>query len=191
MKITWNGHSQIELRKGKARALLNPDKKVDAGSAQVVVFDTTDANHKGPKEGLLVDWPGEYGTEHFSFRGIEYEGKKGPQMAYTFTTREGNVAWMGEMAEYPSEEFIKSLGEVHVLLVPVGGGERLDGKKAFRLVEALEPLVVIPICFDKKDGLGAFLKEMDVKHPEPQKSHEMKRSALGGDQMELVILEEG
>lgn len=191
MDISWRGGSTISLKRGKNTALLNPGKKPELKDVKVTVYDHTDEKHKVLEESLLVNWPGEFDASGFSFRGIESHGEKGTSIAYTFHVPEGNVAWMAEMSEYPSEEFIEALGEVHVLLVPVGGKDVLDAKNAFRLVEALEPMVVIPICFgDKREDLKPFLKEMDVKHPEAQKSFSFKRSALSADKMELVILEQ-
>lgn len=190
MQIQWHGGSTIQLKNKKQRALLNPSSKEKLKDAQVVVYDHTDEKRKIPEEGLMFDWPGEYDTAGFSFRGIEHKAKKGISIPYTFHFPQGNVAWMGEMTEYPDKGFIEALGEVHVLVVPVGDKGVLNAKDAFRLVEELEPMVVIPICYgDKRDGLSAFLKEMDVKHPEAQKSYDFKRSSLSSEQMELVILD--
>lgn len=190
MQITWRGGSTVELKDRKTRALLNPDAKMDLEDAQVIVYDRSDDKHERVEGALMVDWPGEYDKAGYSFKGVESLGKDSNNIAYSFTFPEGNVAWVGEMSEYPSEKFIEELGEVHVLLVPVGGGDVLNAKYAFRLVEALEPMVVIPVCYgDKREGLSAFLKEMDVKHPEAQKSYDFKRSALSLDNMELVLLE--
>jgi L-ascorbate metabolism protein UlaG (beta-lactamase superfamily) len=190
MKITWHGGSTIELETKKQRAILNPTDKKQSEKVQLVVHGLTDDKHLTPEEALMVDWPGEYDTSGFTFRGVEVHGKKDSTTVYSFQSSAGNVAWMGELAEYPDEATVESLGEVHVLIVPVGGKDVLDAKNAFKLVEQLEPLVVIPVCYgDKRDGLPAFLKEMDVKHPEAQKNYECKKSVLGGDQMELIILD--
>ncbi|MDP2691897.1 MAG: MBL fold metallo-hydrolase [Candidatus Gracilibacteria bacterium] len=190
MTITWLGGSTIELHSKKQTALLNPSSKASRKNAQIIIYDRTDEKHELAEDSLMVDWPGEYDVSGFSFRGIESQGKKGVTIAYTFHTSAGNVAWMGEMGEYPSEDFIEALGEVHVLIVPVGDKDVLKAKDAFRLVEALEPFVVIPICYgDEREGLQPFIKEMEVTHPEAKKSFELKKSVFGEEQLELVILE--
>jgi len=190
MNISWHGGSTVEISHRKQRAILNASDKKQLENAHLVVYGQTDEKNVGSEEGLLVDWPGEYDTSGFVFKGIEHHDNKGAMIAYTFQTPAGNVAWMGEIEEYPNEAFIESVGEVHVLIVPVGDKGVMKAKDAFRLVEALEPLVVIPICHgDKHDGLQAFLKEMDVPHPEAQKSFELKKSLFGEGQMDLVILE--
>lgn len=191
MQIVWHGGSTIELSEKKSKVILNPPAKMDLKGYQVVAYDVTDEKHPTSEGVLMVDWPGEYDTAGFAFRGVESQQGKKAMMAYSFQSKDGNVAWMGEMSEYPSEEFIETLGEVHVLILPVGDKGVLKAKDAYRLVEALEPLIVIPICFGgDHDGLSGFLKEMDVKMPEVKKSFEFKKSALGGEEaMELVVLE--
>lgn len=189
MQILWHGGSTVELKGKKTSVFLNPGDKHDITNAQVIVYDQTDEKRSSSDDCLMVDWPGEYDKAGYLFRGVENSGKKNANISFAFSFPDGNISWVGEMAEYPSEQFIEQLGEVHVLLVPVGGGDVLKAKDAFRLVEALEPMVVIPICYgDKRDGLSPFLKEMDVKHPEAQRSYELKRSDLSMDKMELIIL---
>lgn len=191
MNIIWHGGSTIELKGKKYRAFLNPVKDDQLKETQVVVYDHTDEKHKDVEEGLMINWPGEYDMSGFSCKGVEFEGKDKSTIAYTFHRQAGNITWLGELAEYPNEAFIEALGEVHVLIIPVGGKDVLNAKDAFKLVEELEPMVVIPICYGgDRDGLQPFIKEMDVKLPESQKSFSFKKSALSQEQMELVILED-
>lgn len=190
MQISWYGNSTVEFKQKKSSLLLNANKDTKADSPNVLVFDRTDEKNPDLEDGLMVDWPGEYDTAGFSFKGHEVNEKDGDKIIYTFHMSEGNVAWLGEISEYPSAELIKAMGEIHVLMLPVGGKDVLNAKDAFKLVEELEPMVVIPISYgDKRGGLSDFLKEMDVKHPAAQKSFDFKRSNLSEDKMDLVILE--
>lgn len=173
----------------KKSLFLNP-QKAQLKDPSVAVFDRTDPKQDVPEGSHLMNWPGEFDVSGFSFRSIENHEKKGSVIASVFHTPDGDVAWLGEMKEYPSESFLEELGEVHVLMVPVGDKDVLSAKDAYRLVEAIEPLVVIPICYgDGREGLSAFLKEMDVKMPEAVKYFEPKKSALSEEQMDLVILQ--
>ena len=190
MQIIWHGGSTIELSEKKKSLFLNP-QKTQIKEASVVVFDRTDPKNDVGEGSHLVDWPGEYDVSGFSFRSIENQEKKGSVLASIFHTHDGDIAWMGEMKEYPSEAFLEELGEAHVLILPVGDNDVLSAKDAYRLVEAIEPLIVIPICYgDGREGLSAFLKEMDVKMPQAVKSFEVKKAALNEEQMDLVILQD-
>lgn len=189
MKIAWRGGSTIELKSGADIALLNSKDGKFEKNLKTLVYDRTQNKLPEIEDVISVDWPGEYDVADFAFKGVDVHGDEESTIAYVFHSTDGNVAWMGEMNTYPSEKIIEKLGDVHVLILPVGGGDVLKPKEAFRLVEALEPAVVIPMCYgDKRDGLEVFLKEMDVKRPEEKKSYDYKRSALAGDNMELVLL---
>lgn len=190
MKIVWHGGSTIELKIGASSVILNPTSEKQIEGMKAAIYDTTQESLPKVEGAMAIDWPGEYDVSEFSFKAIEVHGKKGSQIIYNFFSESGNVAWMGELQEYPDEKLIESLGDIHALIVPVAGDNVLTAKDAFRLVEAVEPMVVIPVCFDaNKDGLAAFIKEMDVEKPSPTKSFELKRSALSGEQMDLVILQ--
>jgi len=189
MKVKWLGDSTVEISSKKGKVILNPGKQKLDGYEVVVYGETSDKN-TAPDGALMVDWPGEYDTAGFSFKGVEVQGKDEGHIVYVFHSTDGNVGWMGAMSEYPSDKDIEAMGEIHVLVLPVGGGDVLKAKEAFKLVEALEPNVVIPICHgDKRESLASFIKEMDVKMPEPAKDFSYKKSSLTGDQLELVILE--
>jgi L-ascorbate metabolism protein UlaG (beta-lactamase superfamily) len=190
MQILWRGGSTVSLSTKKKKAILNPSPKTDVAEYQIVAFDRTEGDHPRGEGFITIDWPGEYDASGFLIKGVESHEKKGGKIAYVFSSPSGNVAWMGELSEYPSEHFIEELGEVHVLIVPVGGKDVLNAESAYKLVEAVEPLYVIPICYgEKREGLSLFLKEMDVKMPQAQKSFEPKKTDMSEEKMELVILE--
>ena len=190
MKISWKGDSTIQLKEKKSTAILNPSPHEDLSGYSLVIYDRTQDSLSPHDDQMTIDWPGEYDVAEFAFKGLECQQGKQPITAYVFSGQHGNIAWMGEMQEYPDKEFIERLGDIHVLIVPVGDGDVMNAKNAFKLVEALEPMVVIPICHGgKREGLQKFFKEMDVKPPEPQKDYEFKRSDLSGDNLELVLLE--
>lgn len=191
MKISWLGGSTIRLENGKHVAALNPLEKAHLKNASLAVFDMTDKKNSSPGDSLMIDWPGEYDTSGFAFKGVEVHGKEKSSTIFNFHSPKGHVAWMGNLADHPSDKEVEALGEVDVLILPVGAGDVLDAKVAFKLVEKIEPMVVIPICYGaERQGLQAFIKEMDVNLPEPKKSFEFKKSVLGSESLELVILEE-
>lgn len=57
------------------------------------------------------------------------------------------VAHLSDMGHVPTEEQFQALGQVDVLLVPVGGNFSIDGSQARRIVERLKPRVAIPIHY--------------------------------------------
>ena len=84
------------------------------------------------------------------------------------------------------------MGEVNVLLLPVGNGQSLDAVEAAELVSLIEPNIVIPMHY-AIDGLkldleevDRFLKEVGATEQEPQAS--LRLSSAGGSEETQVVL---
>ncbi|MFQ5913775.1 MAG: MBL fold metallo-hydrolase [Nitrospinota bacterium] len=54
------------------------------------------------------------------------------------------VAHLSDIGQVPSEETLKAMGRIDVLLVPVGGFYSIDGRQARQIVSRLKPKVAIP-----------------------------------------------
>ncbi|HMN28873.1 MAG TPA: MBL fold metallo-hydrolase, partial [Caldilineaceae bacterium] len=65
---------------------------------------------------------------------------------------------LGDLGELPTQSEIEELniGDVDVLLVPVGGGETLDPTRAVEVIGLFEPKVVIPMHY-RHPGLSSQL----------------------------------
>jgi len=57
------------------------------------------------------------------------------------------VAHLSDMGHLPTEAKFQALGQVDVLLVPVGGNFSIDGRQARQIVERLNPRIAIPIHY--------------------------------------------
>jgi len=110
------------------------------------------------------------------------------------TTTGVTVAHLGDLRRVPGQTEIEALGEVHVALVPVGGGGGLNAAKAAEMVSLLEPEIVIPMHYHtpgsslKLAPLSKFLKEMGVGDVPPEPSLKVSRSTLP-DETRVVVLE--
>jgi L-ascorbate metabolism protein UlaG (beta-lactamase superfamily) len=93
----------------------------------------------------------------------------------------------------PSQTEIEALGNVHVALVPVGGGGGLNAAKAVEVVSLLEPGIVIPMHFGTPASLinlspvSKFLKEMGLSEIEPQPTLKVNRGAVP-EETRVVVL---
>ena len=54
------------------------------------------------------------------------------------------VAHLSDIGQIPSEETLKAMGKIDILLVPVGGVYSIDGRQARELVSRLKPKMAIP-----------------------------------------------
>ncbi len=124
-----------------------------------------------------VTGPGEYEIGDVIIIGIAtfHDGQhKGKNTVYLMELDDLSVCHLGNLGSVLSDEQVEELGNVDVLLVPVGGGATVDATAAAEIVRQLEPKAVIPMHFKTPTGdkdlapVDRFLKEMGLSGVTPQ-----------------------
>ena len=211
VEITWMGLSCFRLRDRAATVVTDPYGK-DAGLSlprvrSDIVTVSHDASGHNYTKGVKGDFrtltgPGEYEVASVFVTGLELRSdRKSKKEAaprntvFLFEFEELTVCHLGDLALVPTQAQVEeALGEVDVLLVPVGGGKGLTAAQAAEVVSLLEPHIVIPMhykvpgCTIKLDPVGKFLKEMGLDKVAPQESLKVSRSGLP-DETQVVLLE--
>ncbi len=148
-----------------------------------------------------ITGPGEYEFRGITVRGISSfhdakSGKaKGKNTIYVIEWEGMKIAHMGDYGEGElRSEVQEALGTPDILFMPVGGGDTIDAEAAAKLLNQIEPRVVIPMHYkmpglkDKLDGVDVFLKEMGEK-VEPEDKFTIKKKDLpSAEQSKIVIL---
>ncbi len=213
VEITWLGHSCFRLRDRAATVVTDPYGK-DLGLNLVrvradlvtVSHDADDHNYvKGVKgDYQVLSGPGEYEVSSVFVTGLELRGdrkaKKDAASAprntvFLFEFDDLTVCHLGDLNLVPTQAQVEeALGEVDVLLIPVGGGETLNASQAAEVVSLLEPHIVVPMHYHvpdselKLDSVGKFLKEMGLDKVAPQEVLKVGRGSLP-DETQVVLLE--
>ena len=212
VEITWLGHSCFRLRDRAATVVTDPYGK-DLGLNLVrvradivtVSHDAEDHNYvKGVKGDFQVlTGPGEYEVSSVFVTGLELRGDRkkkevvsGPRnTVFLFEFDDLTICHLGDLNIVPTQAQVEeALGEVDVLLIPVGGGESLNASQASEVVSLLEPHIVIPMHYQVPDSsltldpVGKFLKEMGLDKVPPQEVLKVSRSGLP-DETQIVLLE--
>jgi L-ascorbate metabolism protein UlaG (beta-lactamase superfamily) len=212
VEITWLGHSCFRLRDRAATVVTDPYGK-DLGLNLVrvradivtVSHDADDHNYvKGVKGDFQVlTGPGEYEVSSVFVTGLELRGDRkkkdavsGPRnTVFLFEFDDLTICHLGDLNIVPTQAQVEeALGEVDVLLIPVGGGESLTASQASEVVSLLEPHIVIPMHYQvpeislELDPVGKFLKEMGLDKVPPQEVLKVSRSGLP-DETQIVLLE--
>jgi L-ascorbate metabolism protein UlaG (beta-lactamase superfamily) len=212
VEITWLGHSCFRLRDRAATVVTDPYGK-DLGLNLVrvradivtVSHDADDHNYvKGVKGDFQVlTGPGEYEVSSVFVTGLELRGDRkkkdaasGPRnTVFLFEFDDLTICHLGDLNIVPTQAQVEeALGEVDVLLIPVGGGESLSASQASEVVSLLEPHIVIPMHYQvpeislELDPVGKFLKEMGLDKVTPQEVLKVSRSGLP-DETQIVLLE--
>ena len=96
-------------------------------------------------------------------------------------------------------EQLESIGDVDILLIPVGGVYTINGKEAQKVISQLEPKIVIPMHYNipglkfksgkKIDGLNAFCKEIGICPTEEINKFKVTKKDLPQEEMKIVVLQ--
>jgi L-ascorbate metabolism protein UlaG (beta-lactamase superfamily) len=131
-------------------------------------------------EPFLLEHPGEYEVKGVPVYGIPTKGNT----VFVFTIEDLQVAHLGGLNETLTDEQLSQIGDVDILLLPIGGDGVLDAKKAADLVSRIEPRAVVPMLYKKPD---AFAKEAGLK-TEATDKWKVQKKDLSQEETRLMIL---
>jgi len=215
MDINWYGLSCFRIRESKVTIVCDPFDKSIGLTLPRLKADIVTVSHERPGHSNLarisgdpkvLTGPGEYEVRNVFITGsTTYHRHEENQplernIIFFFDIGGYTVGPLGDLGETPSKSEIESLnlGEVDVLMVPVGGGATLDPTRAVEVIGMLEPKIVIPMHY-RHPGLTApwaselepvdkFLKELGVPAPEPVSVLKLTKGALP-DETQVVLLD--
>jgi L-ascorbate metabolism protein UlaG (beta-lactamase superfamily) len=199
MDITWLGHSCFRIKGSRATIVTDPYSK-DLGyslgkpTARIVTISHDHPGHSYA-EGVggqprVVKRPGEYEISDVLIIGIatfhDREGgkKRGKNTVYLMEIDEVAVCHLGDLGHVLTSEQIEDIGNVDVLLLPVGGVSTINAPLAAEVVRQLEPKVVIPMHYKtpalkwELEPVDRFLKEIGAKQVGSQPKLSVSKSNL-------------
>lgn len=204
MHISWLGLSACKFETADVTVLTDPFAPSVCtpplrAKADVVTISNRESevsNHRAGVFGtpFVIDIPGE-----FEVKGVYVQGMglvPHPATVFTFDMDGLRLVHLGGAQAPPSQTLLERLGEVDVLCLPVGGGITLAPEAAMKVVNEIEPRVVIPILF-QSDGVklrekllpvAAFLREMGASRVEPVERVSLKRRDLVPEETNVVVL---
>jgi L-ascorbate metabolism protein UlaG (beta-lactamase superfamily) len=199
MEITWLGHSCFKIKGRQATIITDPyspDLGYSLGKLNVSIV-TISHQHPGHSFAAgvggnprAITGPGEYEISNVLVIGVatfhdKDRGKiRGGNTAYLIEIDEISVCHLGDIGHVLIDEQVEELGNVDVLLVPVGGVSTIDSPVAAEIVRQLEPKAVIPMHYKtpalsrELEPVEAFLKEMGANNITPQAKLSLTKSSL-------------
>jgi len=175
MEICWLGHSCYRIRGHQATVITDPyspDLGYSLGKPTARIV-TVSHQHPGHcyTQGIggqprLVTGPGEYEISGVIIIGIAtfHDGdkgrKRGKNTIYLMEIDEISVCHLGDLGHVLTAEQVEELGNVDVLLLPVGGVSTINAPMAAEIVRQLEPKAVVPMHY-KTEALNWELEPVD------------------------------
>jgi len=221
MIIQWKGQScfQILFSQGKnnhVSIVVDPfdescGLRVPKLEADILMVTHQHSDHNNIKavsspagsgpEPFLIQGPGEYEIKEVFVQGIpafhdNAGGKeKGINTIYTIEAEEMRICHLGDLGQRElTSEQIEKIGEIDVLLIPIGGIYTISAKEAVKIMSQIEPSIIIPMHYQlpklkmKLDGLDKFLKTMGIKKVEPLPKFSIKKKDILAEEAKIVIL---
>ena len=199
MDISWLGHSCFRIRGSQATVITDPYSpslgySLGKPTARIVTVSHQHSGHSYVQgiggEPRSVIRPGEYEISGVLIIGIatfhdaDRGRKAGKNTVYLMEVDEISVCHLGDLGHVLTAEQVEEIGNVDVLLLPVGGVSTINAPMAAEVVRQLEPKVVVPMHYKTSalswelEPVGKFLKEMGVKEINSQPKLSLTKSSL-------------
>ena len=218
MEIKYLGHSSFLIKTKTAKIVTDPfdpemvGLKFSKTEADIVTISHGHKDHNQFKNvsgingvsPLMIDMPGEFekmGIRIFGFQTFHDKtngSERGENIMYKFESEGMSLLHCGDLGMVPEESFLETIGEVDVLLVPVGGFYTIDSDEAVSLVKKIEPSIVIPMHYktekssnaseSKLTGVSEFTKKFGLDNPIPVSKFVYKKEETE-QEMKVVVLE--
>jgi len=166
MKIKWNGHASFTITASDGTVLvtdpydpsgyggvLTYEQVRDRADAVLVSHDHADHNYVKGLSGSPQVIKDSGQIRDIQIKGIPTHhdesggSERGDNIVFAFTVDGINICFMGDLGHQLSAEHAAAIGPVDLLLLPVGGTFTVDADGAAKVVESLNPRLVIPMHF--------------------------------------------
>jgi len=215
MTIQWHGQSCFQIiaarNKGEQTTILIDPFSEEIGlrlpklEADILLISHDHPDHNNVKavggNPFIITGPGEYEIKKVFIQGIPAwhdasAGKeRGEVTIYTLDAEGLRLCHLGDLGQKElTEEQLEKIGEVDILMIPVGGIYTISAKEALKVMSQIEPRITIPMHYQipklkvKLEGLDKFLKTLGIKSIEPLNKLTIKKKEISPEEAKIVVL---
>ena len=220
MNIIWHGQSCFKIitsprKNSQVNIVIDPfdegiGLKVPKLEADILLITHSHRDHNNIKAvgaptsaslPFLISSPGEYEIKEVFIQGIpsfhdNCQGKeRGENTIYTIETEEMKICHLGDFGQKElTSEQLEKIGEIDILMIPLGGIYTISAKEAIKVMSQIEPKITIPMHYQipklkiKLEGLKEFLKTLGIKSIEPINKLSIKKKDLSVEEAKIVVL---
>lgn len=210
MTITWYGYSCFRIDTREAVLAIDPFSK-DIGltpprfRADIMLITHGHPAHANtqtiPGEPVIIDGPGEYEAKGVSVTGIptfhdNQQGlKRGQNTVFVINAEGMTIAHLGDFGEAAiREETLDAIGDIDILMIPVGGAHTIGADAAAATIAKIEPRLVIPMHYHlpglkvKLAPVEDFLKSAGATSAERLEKFSARRKDLPETETRVIVL---
>lgn len=209
MDITWYGLNCFRItERGQISVVTDPFHDGFGLEAPKLKGDVVTVSHDAPEFNNVATVKGVQYTTHgageYEIGGVfiygtamhtHDEATNTPiyNIAHSIQYGQLSVAHLGRLKHVPEQSTIEQLGDVHAVILPVGGGLGLNANQAAEVIAMIEPSYIIPSLYaidNLNIGLESverFLKVMGVSKVQQEDTLRISSSSLP-EQPQVIIL---
>ena len=213
MELTWYGLGCFRIvERGYPAVVMDPfdedetgltlpRSRVDIVTSSDLIEEPGKAKWNGLRAGArTIAGPGEYEigglfvTGVASFRDKRRGADKGQNVVFSVNVNGVVVCHLGELGHTPTQTQVEAMGDVNILLIPVGIPDGLSPAMASEIVSMVEPDIIVPMNYKTPDlrisrnAVDRFLKAMGVASGTPLSSLKMT-SSNDSEETQVILLE--
>lgn len=215
MQIIWYGQACFQItalpqKNNQVKIVIDPFSeevglKVPKLDSDILMITHYHYDHNNLKavggNPFIIEGPGEYEIREVFINGIHswHDSKngadRGSNTIYTIEAEEMKICHLGDLGQSElSSEQLERIGNVDILMIPVGGTYTIDAKSALKVMSQIEPKIIIPMHYSlpklkiKLDGVDKFLKELGVKQLSPLPKLSIRKKDLQEEEAKVIVL---
>lgn len=215
MHIVWHGQSLFEItaspeKNSQIKIVIDPfaesfGLKLPKLEADILLISHKHEDHNNVKAVLgnyfLVEGPGEYEIKNTIIQGISSfhddskDGQGNENTIYCLEVEDLRLCHLGDLGQKElTDEQLEKIGEVDILIIPIGGTFTISTKEAPKIMSQIEPKIIIPMHYAlpnlkvKLDPLDKFLKIFGIKSLKPIQKLSIKKKDVSSEEAKIVVL---
>ncbi|MBI5530748.1 MAG: MBL fold metallo-hydrolase [Candidatus Doudnabacteria bacterium] len=205
MQIQYFGLSSFKISTKEAVVITDPFHKDSGltpprGAADILILSQKNKSLYSAISGISgehfdITDPGEYDVKGVTVTGIPLKQEDKYVTIYLIESEEIRILNLSHIKEFNlKEDELEELGDIDILILPVGGNTVMSASTASKVVNEIEPKIVIPSHYKMGDlildldSVEKFVKEMGGKKEEMDKLT-VKKKDLQEEGTKLIVLE--
>lgn len=205
MQIQYFGLSSFKITTKEATIITDPFHKDSGltpprGAADILILAQKNSKLYSATSGISgepfnISDPGEYDIKGVTVTGVPLKQEDKYITIFLIETEDMRILNLTHIKDFNlKENELEELGEIDILVLPVGGNTVLSASAASKVVNEIEPKIVIPSHYKMPgliidvDDLNKFIKEMGGKKEEMEKLT-VKKKDLPEEGTKVVVLE--
>ena len=200
MTLYWHGGNCVSIQNKEAELVIDPqdlEKELKlAKPAEVFLLASPELRRSGltsdsksvkipaKSSSFIINMPGEYDTKGFFVMGL---GEIVGGVIYIVESEGIRVCHLPDIKKELTDEQLEMISDVDVLLADIGNNDDSNEITA-KVINQIEPRIVVPMGYDPAKKQKTFLEEMGASGNEPQNKLSIKKKDLPQEETEIVIL---